>query len=248
MPLFRRPLIGLALCCVLHAADSAPKASPAPPALGDKVEVSDTVRSDFPSGGTLHLKNSVGELNIEGWDETGLEITTIKSTKIAVSGAERDRAVKLLDRVKIATDRKGDEVTVSTSFPKHSRLARPFEGMTDFDLEYRIKIPRNAKLTVEHAQGEVHIDDIRGEIHAVDERGLITVRVPDGHYAIDARSKLGSVNCDFTGSEKTQRWLGHTFLAGAPADSQKIFLRVNFGDIIVIKMNQPPAPVAPLGK
>jgi len=244
-------LIGFGICCLLHASESTrPQTPQAPPQAPDKVSVSNTERSDFPSGGTLHLKNSIGELTIEGWDQAGLEITTIKSSKVGVEGQERDKAVKLLDQVKIVTERKGDEVTVSTSFPKHSKIARPFLGMTDFDLEYRIKVPRNAKLTVEHDLGEVHIDDIRGEIHADNYMGLITVRVPDGQYAIDAKTKLGAVNSDFLGDEKSKKWLGHTFLASGPADAQKVFLRVKYGDIIVLKMNRPPPPAsaAPSGR
>src|SRR5277367_6241653 len=170
----RRPaprlLLGFGLCFLLRAEN------PAPPML----ESTHTERSDFPSGGTLHLKNSVGELTIESWDQPGLEITTIKASKVAVTGQEREKASKVLDSVKISTERKGDEVTVSTEFPKHRKIARPFKGMTDFDLEYRIKVPRNAHLVIEHAMGEVHIDNIAGEIHATDAMGLISVRVPDG--------------------------------------------------------------------
>jgi hypothetical protein len=151
--------------------------------------------------------------------------------------------------VKTATERKGDEVTISTSFPKHGKIARPFLGMTDFNLEYRIKVPRNAKLTVEHTIGEVHIDNVSGEIHTTGEMGLISVRVPDGQYAIDAKSKLGAVESDFPGSEKGTKWFGHAFLESGPADAQKMFLRIEYGDIIVLRMHQPPPPAAvPSGK
>lgn len=233
-------LIGLGMYCLVRAKDPAPQ----------KVQVSNTEHSDFPSGGTLHLKNSIGELTIEGWDQPSLEVTTIKSSKVAVEGAERDKAVKLLDSVKIATERKGDEVTVSTDFPKHRKIARFFVGMTDFDLEYRIKVPRNAHLTIDHDIGEVHIDNVTGEIHATDAMGLISVRVPDGQYAIDAKSKLGAVDCDFAGSEKGTKWFGHTFLGDTPAAPQKLFLRIRYGDIVILRMHQPPppAPGAPLGK
>lgn len=205
----------MGLCCFLHAEDLLLPAAP------QKLEVSSTERSDFPSGGTLHLKNSVGELTIEGWDRPGLEITTVKSSKTPVDGRERDKASKLLDKVKVATERKGDEVTVSTAFPKHPKIERLFTGMTDFDLDYLIKVPRTAKLVIDHTMGEVHIDDIGGEIHATDEMGLITVRLPDGQYAIDAVSRLGAVDSDFAGNEKSKKWFGHTFLASgtAPAAS-----------------------------
>lgn len=238
-----RKLIGFGICCLLHASESTrPQTPQAPPQQPDKVSVSNTERSDFPSGGTLYLKNSIGELTIEGWDEPGLEITTIKASKTGVEGQEREKAVKLLDQVKIATERKGSDVTVSTTFPQHPRLVRLFEGRTDFDLEYRIKVPRNAKVTVEHTMGEVHIDDVSGEIHANDEMGLITVHLSEGQYAIDAKSKLGAVNSDFPGNETTKKWLGHSFIDSAPADAQKVFLRIKWGDIVVSRMHHPPSP------
>jgi hypothetical protein len=230
----------LGMGCVLLAENRVP----------EKVQVSNTERSDFPPGGTLHLRNSIGELTIEGWDQPGLEINTIKSSKYAMEGQERDKANKILDNVKITTERKGDEVTVSTSFPEHGKFARLFVGRTDFDLEYRIKVPRNARLVIDHDIGEIHIDNVGGEIHATDYMGEITVRVPDGQYAIDAISKLGAVESDFPGNERGTKFFGHTFLESAPTPVQKMFLRIRYGDIIILKMHQPPppAPGVPSGK
>jgi hypothetical protein len=224
----------LGMCWLLGAEDQAPR----------KVQVANTERSDFPPGGTLHLKNSIGELTIEGWDQPGLEINTIKSSKYEVEGRERDKANKLLDNVKITSERKGEEVTVSTAFPKHGKFTRFFVGMTDFDLEYRIKVPSNARLVIDHDMGEVHIDSVTNEIHATDHMGLITVRVPDGQYSIDARSKLGAVDSDFPGNERPKRIFGHTFLASAPTPAQKMFLRIEYGDIIIVRMHHPAPPAA----
>ena len=242
-----RPLIGLGICCcLLQGADTTPPPTP------QKVQVSNTEHSDFPAGGTLHLKNSVGELTIESWDQPGLELTTVKSSKVAVAGKERDNAVKLLDRVKIATERKGDEVTISTEFPKYPKLVRPYNGFTDFDLDYVIKVPSSAHLTIEHTIGEVHIDGVLGGIHATDRMGLITVRLPDGQFAINAVSKIGAVDSDFPGSENSKKWIGHTFVGNASSSgtAQKIFLRIGFGDIVVTRMHHPspPAPGVPSGK
>jgi hypothetical protein len=238
------PLLGLGLCCVLRAADATPPSTP------QKLEVTNTERSDFPAGGTLHLKNSVGELTIEGWDQAGLEITTIKSSKVGVEGRERDKVSKLLENVKITTERKDQEVIISTAFPKHSKLVRLVEGMTDFDLEYRIKVPRAARLVVDHAMGEVHIEDIHGEIHATDDMGLITVQLPYGQYSIDALSKIGAVDSDFAGNEQTRKWFGQTFLENSPEAGQKLFLRIRYGDIVIARLHQPPPPAqgVPSGK
>ncbi len=128
-------------------------AQPAP----EKIQVTKTETAEFPTGGLLRMKNAVGELTITGWDQPGLEMTIIKSTKTAVGAKDRDQANKLLENVKITTERKGDELTISTAFPKHSKLARPFVGLTDFDLEYRIRVPRVARVDVEELTGEVHM-------------------------------------------------------------------------------------------
>jgi hypothetical protein len=235
-------------CCLVRAADKTP-ASPKPTAvLGEKVVLTKTETADFPTGGLLRMKNAVGELTITGWDQPGFEMTIIKSTKTAVEAKDRDQATKLLESVKITTERKGDELAISSAFPKHSKLARPFVGITDFDLEYRIHVPRAARLDVEEYMGEVHLENTAGDIRAVEGLGEITVRVPEGMYAIDARSKLGAVNSDFAGNGRQLKWWvvkwpGQAFTsspgaaASAPASAQKMFLRASYGDIVILKVH-----------
>ena len=57
--------------------------------------------------------------------------------------------------------------------------------------------------------------------------------------AIDANSKIGSVNSDFPGKENThQLFIGHSFAAGGSTASQNLKLRVAYGDIVVSKAYQ----------
>jgi hypothetical protein len=255
--ILRALLIGWGSCALLHAQAAGKAASPETPkptaVLGEKVVVTKTETADFPTGGLLRMKNAVGELTITGWDQPGFEMTIIKSTKTAVSTKtgdtkDRDASNKLLENVKVTTERKGDELTISSAFPKHSKLARPFVGITDFDLEYRIHVPRAARLDVEEYMGEVHLENTTGDIRAVEGLGEITVRVPEGMYAIDARSKLGAVNSDFAGNGRqlkwwVVRWPGQAFTSSpgaagsAPASAQKMFLRTSYGDIVILKIH-----------
>jgi hypothetical protein len=198
--------------------------------------VSHTERMAFPAGGMLRLVNSNGELTIDGWDQSAVEVTTLES-------AETD---KQLEGVRISTERKGDEIVVTTMFPKHPALVRPFRGFSDSHLEYRIKAPRNARLTIDHNIGEVHIFGISGDVHATSKMGQITVQLPEeGRYAIDAKSLLGAIDSDFPGDEHTKRKFGHTFSQQAPSPSQKLYFRIGFGDIAIVKTRIPPMP-APL--
>src|SRR6266852_2094002 len=111
-------IAGLGMSCLL--ADNQPK---------QKIQVSNTQRVVFASGTALRLENSTGELMIEGWDRPEVEITTIKSA--------RD-APQELDEVKIAVERRGDELVIATSYPKHRAFPPPLPTAARFDLEYYI--------------------------------------------------------------------------------------------------------------
>ena len=147
--------IGLGTGSPLVAAD-APKHGL--PNLGEPkpaVQVSKTDRFDFPANGTLRFVNSVGVLTVEAWDRPDVEITTIKSTKADVDTGGLEKARRGLDRVSVATERHGDELVVSTSFPAHRPFGvfYPLSGRISFDLEYRIKAPANARIIADHTLG-----------------------------------------------------------------------------------------------
>jgi hypothetical protein len=240
--LFRRlpgfALLGLSVTCLLLGENEGRR----------KVEVSKTENVDFPTNGTLRLQNSTGELVIEGWDQPGVEITTTKSSKEEYLSRDRAKAAQDLDRVQVSTKRTGDELVVTTEFPHHRAFpyVTSLQTVTNFDIEYRVKVPRNAKLIVKHDDGEVHIDDVTGNIQVTVRQGLIALRlVSEVPPAVDAKSDLGSVNSDFAGNEiHHPRPFGHQFVQGtAPGNSaaQNLHLKIGFGDIIILKAHEPKA-------
>ena len=232
---------GIATCCFLRGDE--PK---------QKVQVRNTEHMDFTPSGLLTLKNSTGELIVEGWDQPGIEITTIKSTKEAYSSSEREKAARELDQVHVKTERHGDELVITTDFPRHRLFPPPTKwgSAVDFDLEYEIKVPRNARLTVNHNIGEVHVDDLMGDIHATARQGEITLHLADSRqYAVDAKSDIGDVISDFPGNEKRKPWpVGHQLLESPANAAQRLFLRTGFGDIILLKIQNPAAPAQTVSK
>lgn len=229
-------LVGIVAASLLPAAD-------APSEKGsEQVQVSHTDRMDFPSGGVLRMLKSTGDLTIEGWDQKDVEITTIKSTKTYHPG-DRAAAAKKLDQIKLVTERKGDELTITTEFPKHPLPLRPFVGVSDYDLQYVIKVPKNARLVIEHDSGNIYIDDVTGDVRAKDGFGQITFHLPEqGQYAIDAKCDLGAINTDFPGPEHG-KLVDRTLVSEPPAaGAQKLYARMGIGDIMIMKMNQPKAP------
>jgi hypothetical protein len=214
------------MSCLLNAAE--PK---------QKVRVEHTERADFPSSGLLRLKNSVGEVRVVGWDRPDVEITTIKST---YTSGTREKASRDLDKVRISIERHGDEIVIVTQFPGlASRLSA--------GLEYYIKAPMSARLAANHKTGEVHVDNLTSDIHVSVHNGGITLRLPQDRYNIDARSDLGDVISDFQGSKKRKPWLlGYQFAQPTPA-AHKLYLRVGFGDIMILKPSTPRAVAASSG-
>jgi len=104
-----------------------------------------------------------------------------------------------------AVARQGDELVITTDFPRRRRyLPRPSVGSRDFDLEYVIKVPRDAKLIVDHDEGEIHFDDVASGIHATTNQGTITVRLSQSvQYKIDAKCRTGAVTSD-SGNDETK--------------------------------------------
>jgi hypothetical protein len=233
-------VFGLCVACLLFGDDAGPR----------KVEVSKTEKVDFAANGTLRMENSTGELTIEGWDQPGVEITTTKSSKEEYLPADRAKAAQELDRVRISTKRNGDDLVVTTEYPRHRAFpyVTPLQTVINFDLEYVIKVPRNAKLIVKHDDGEVHVDDVTGNIQVTARQGLIALRLTsEMPPSIDAKSYIGTVNSDFAGKETLQPLhFGHAFVEGAAsapnAAGQNLHLKIGFGDIVILKVHQPKAP------
>jgi hypothetical protein len=206
--------IGLGAGCLLLAADEPQQKAP----------VTKTERTNFPPGGTLRLRKWTGLLTVEAWDRPDVEITTIGYS----------------DKVRVAVERHGDEIDVTTGVPWH-------RAHYEFNLECRIKAPANANLIAEHDVGDVNIDGLTGDIQVTLLQGQIMLHLPqDGRYTINARSQFGDVNSDFPGPKRRRWWLlGHRSVNEDSKAAHKLSLRVAFGDIVILKTRvpTPPGPV-----
>jgi hypothetical protein len=228
----RFAMLALAAPLMLLAAGNPPKADSK--AASPYLETSETQHVEFPAGGELNLKHLSGELTVEGWDRADVEITTVKYTRLEYKGADRDQASKLLQAVHVTAARHDNQVVVETSAPPQRHFLTLVFGLK-WAVDYRIKVPRNARLVVEHRSGEVHIMDVAGDIKASVRQGLITLMLPaDGRYTIDANCKLGDVVSDFDGQKHDKSWrFSHSFTNAASGTSHKLDLRIQFGDIII---------------
>lgn len=125
-------------------------------------------------------------------------------------------------------------------------------AFSTFDLECRIKAPAIAKIIAAHRIGNVNIDGFTGDIQVTLVQGEILLHLPqDGKYEIHAQSRMGNVNSDFPGPERRRWWLlGHRALNEDSRAAHKLNLRVDSGDIVILKTRVPvsPGPVTPAPK
>jgi len=210
-----------------------------------EAQVTKTEHFDFPPGGVLRLNNSVGEVTIQGSDRTDLEITTVKSRH---TYASEETQTAGLDDITVTTQRLGNELVVTTEFPRYAVFPPPvpFKGAKHFNLEYRINVPRTASIVVDHNTGEVHIDNVSGDVHVKVFKGAVTLRLPEeNRYAIDAKSDAGGIVSDFPGRWHQTFWLlGARYRQNTPANTRNLYIRTGFGDIAILKIRKPPYTVA----
>jgi DUF4097 and DUF4098 domain-containing protein YvlB len=115
---------------------------------------------DFTPGGTFRLDNVNGEVVIETWERSEVRIEAEKA-----AASERT-----LREIQIQIDRLGDQVEVRTRFPRR----RSFFGRMG-KVDYRIRVPAEARVDVETVNGKLQVEGIRGRVKASTVNGSIEI-------------------------------------------------------------------------
>ncbi len=221
------------------------------------VQVTTSERLKFAAGGTVHVEGSYGYLNIEGWDLPEVELTVTKSAKGYYKSRDRENILRRFDLIRVSAERKSEkELFISTIH----------KGKDGVLLDYDIRVPRDSKLVIHHSSSYVFVENVAGDIEAASHAGDITLILPEaGMFSVDAKSRFGTITSDF--ADATQRryllagkgcggtlmarkkhaaalrfggcYLGsERFVHDAPQPSQRICLRMGFGNI-EIKSTEP---------
>jgi hypothetical protein len=200
-----------------------------------RLEIETVQSTRFAPDGDILIRDSFGELFVEGWDRPEVEITVLKGTRRRYAAAEQDKALEYLNSIEVvAVVDGGDRLLVTTAFPDRN-LSRPFRGKSNVELVYKIKAPRNCNLAIEHDTGIVNVKNITGNVNVTARFGEITMRVPEtGNYNLNARTRIGEVDTDFPG-QSARKFLTQTFQNNAGAATSQIHLRLGIGSINIRK-------------
>jgi hypothetical protein len=198
-----------------------------------QIELSNTEHLSLSPVGTIYIKDSYGDLNVDGWEKPEVEVTVVKRLPFGFKPGQSDEATKRLEQVQtIAQRTSNSDVVISTR-----------SSGRNVTLEYEIHVPRDSKLIIHHGKGSVLVNGVIGNIEATCSQGDIVLILDDSVPAtIDARSKFGVVTSDLEGSLRVARYgLGERYSAGSPA-TQQIVLRGGFGGIAIKKLPPEPTP------
>ncbi len=193
---------------------------------------SSTESVSFAPGGTIRFDNSFGDLYVEGWDQPRVEMTLIKSFDDYVPPKN---AAELLERVKFTTEHpSASELAIGTTIPARSFFRHPFGGRGPVNVRYELRVPRDSHLVIHHGGGNILIGNVTAGIEATNREGDIVLMLPTpGPYAIDAKSKMGTVISDFAGKAHVRYFIGERFAGEDANATRKIFLHVGFGGITI---------------
>src|SRR5277367_5577568 len=82
-----------------------------------RVQITHTDKLNLSAGGTIRINDSLGDVNVEGWERPDVEITVTKTTEYSVGPKERDAASKLLNLFQVTAQ--------NTSRPHRVPWAQP---------------------------------------------------------------------------------------------------------------------------
>jgi hypothetical protein len=197
-----RALRNLAVCCLCLA----------PIAMASDhwnyEETHDQVR-DFVAGGMVHLRMSVGDLQVRRGD----------SDKIRVHYTVKSWIESRLKEVRLDLDIHGRDASIE--------FHAPTGGNTQF--EVLLEVPQNTNLDVHEKVGDLTVEDVEGDKDL--ELGVGDIRVQAAHSAyhlVRANTRIGDV--DGEGYDETKGWLGKT-LKYTGDGKYELHAHVGIGDI-----------------
>ena len=130
------------------------------------------------ASGEFELQNTNGSVRLTTWDEPRVRIEAVKH-------ASSERA---LDDLKVEIVGEGDRLSVRTLYP------RPHWMGSAGRVDYRVSVPRGARVRVANVNGRVEVKGVAGALKAETVNG--SVDVTDAGGAVEASAVNGSVEVE----------------------------------------------------
>jgi hypothetical protein len=144
------------------------------------------------ANGELSLQNTNGSVRLVAWDEA----------KVRIEATKRASSERALEELRVEIEGEGDRVTVRTRYPRPRWIGH--SGA----VEYRVSVPRGARVLVDNVNGRVEVGGVTGSVHATTVNGSVDLTGVGG--VIEASAVNGSVEVDVVRVDPSARSEIHT--------------------------------------
>jgi hypothetical protein len=127
------------------------------------------------ANGEFSLENTNGSVRLASWDEARVRIEAVK----------RARSERALQELQVEIVGEGDRLSVRTRYP------RPHWMGGAGSVEYRVSVPRGARVRLSNVNGRVEVEGVQGSVRASTVNGSVDVTGAGGE--VEASSVNGSV-------------------------------------------------------
>jgi hypothetical protein len=136
-----------------------------------------TVEESRPlaANGEFRLENTNGSVRVTAWDEPRVRIEAVKHA----------RSERALEELQVEIIGEGDRLSVRTRFPRPQWMGG--SGRVD----YRVSVPRSARVELRNVNGRVEVDGVAAALTAETVNG--SVDVTGAGSEVDASAVNGSV-------------------------------------------------------
>jgi DUF4097 and DUF4098 domain-containing protein YvlB len=181
---------------------------------------------ELSPGGRVEIGNVNGRINVRTGEGNVVEIVALKTAK----AASVDAARQTLGRIEIRESSAPDAVKVDTHL---DRSASSVFGDTNWHVEYTVRVPAAANVTLSTVNGGVEVTGVTGRVVAQATNGGIVARSISG--MIDASTTNGGVDVELArvdpGGAKLECTNGGIALGLPSSSSATLSARVTNGGI-----------------
>ncbi len=184
------------------------------------------------TAGTLLIDTRMGDLQIDGWDRPRVEVEAEK----VVEAGTAEKAKRLYELVKIRLEGQDKQVRLATIYPPRS-LRRPFRGESKISVNFHIRMPYDANLSLHCVDGDVRVAGIVGSEQLFVHYGDVEINVPDIYRvrSLEAHTWLGYVESDLHGTSEDTAGFRPRISFHNSGGNQDILVKVHMGGVWVYR-------------
>lgn len=157
-------------------------------------KLTDTWHRSFAvaEGAAFVLDNVSGGIEIEGWNENGIDV----SAAIKIKAPSKSKAKELRRKLAFKVDADRDRVRIGVDRPRIRQvgfLSSVFGGKMTITITYTVRVPPGTSLEIENTNGSIGIHEASGAFDVDTVNGDITIDSFGGEG--EASTSNGSIRC-----------------------------------------------------